>query len=81
MNPCRIVIDTNVIVAALWSQKGPSYRLLKRLGHEKEALVLEVAVESESQSIITYNKKDFVGIEKFGIPVVSPKEFLNLLGE
>jgi predicted nucleic acid-binding protein len=38
--------------------------------------VLEVAVESQSEYIITFNKKDFLGVEKFGIKVVTPKEFL-----
>jgi len=30
---------------------------------------------------VTYNKKDFKGIEKFGIKAVTPKEFLQLIGE
>lgn len=46
----------------------------------KDDLVLEVAVESESDFIITYNRKDFSGVEKFGIRVLTPKEFLQLTG-
>ncbi len=42
----------------------------------KDDLVLEVAVESESKVIVTYNKKDFSGISTFGIEVLTPKEFL-----
>ena len=42
----------------------------------KDDLVLEVAVESQSKYIITFNKKDFKGIEKFGIEVVTPQEFM-----
>ncbi len=42
----------------------------------KDDLVLEVAVESQSEYIITFNQKDFKGVEKFGIKVVTPKEFL-----
>lgn len=37
--------------------------------------VLEVAVGSNSKSILTFNNKDFEGIEQFGIQVCSPKEF------
>ena len=47
----------------------------------KDDLVLELAVESESEFIITYNKRDFAGIEKFGIKIITPKEFLRKLGE
>ena len=43
-------------------------------------MVLEVAVESQSEYIITFNKKDFKGIGKFGVEVLTPKEFLNVLG-
>jgi len=44
-------------------------------------LVLELAVESESEFIITYNRRDFAGIETFGVKVLTPKEFLQKLGE
>jgi predicted nucleic acid-binding protein len=42
----------------------------------KDDLVLELAVESQSKYIITFNKKDFVGVEKFGLKAVTPQEFL-----
>ena len=42
----------------------------------KDDLVLEVAVESRSEYIITFNKRDFRGVEKFGIKVVTPQEFM-----
>ncbi|MCK5735616.1 MAG: putative toxin-antitoxin system toxin component, PIN family [Spirochaetaceae bacterium] len=38
--------------------------------------ILEVAVSSGSGNIITFNKKDFQGINQFGISVLTPKEFL-----
>ena len=47
----------------------------------KDDLVLELAVESESGFIITYNRRDFAGTETFGIKVLTPKEFLRKLGE
>lgn len=37
--------------------------------------------ESESEFIITYNRRDFAGIEPFGIKVLTPKEFLQKIGE
>ena len=44
-------------------------------------MVLEIAVESESEYIVTYNLKDFVDIEQFGIKAVTPKEFLQIIGK
>ena len=139
MKPINIVLDTNILVSALRSRKGASYKLLtlidngdfqlnlsvplfieyeavtlrestksplskedildilnyiahissKReifflwrpfLKDPKDDLVLEVAVESNSKFIITYNEKDFAGIEKFGIKTLTPKEFLTKRG-
>ena len=135
MNTVNVTIDTNVIIGALKSQKGASYKLLmllkdnvflsnisvplfveyesvaKREGlvgnltkkdieailnyflskskiqkifylwrpilkDPKDDLVLELAVKSQSKYIITFNKKDFKGCEKFGILAVTPYEFL-----
>ena len=44
-------------------------------------LVLEVAVAAGCDAIITYNKRHFRGIEKFGIRILDPKEFLAEIGE
>lgn len=135
MNVANVVLDTNVLIAALKSKRGSAYKLLisitdnlyipnvsvplfveyesvaKREGmleglsvedieaildyllskssirkifylwrpflkDPKDDLVLEVAVESQSEYIITFNKKDFKGTDKFGIKVLTPKEFL-----
>ena len=43
--------------------------------------ILEVAVASRSDAIITYNKRDFRRIEKFGLEVLDPKELLIRIGE
>jgi len=139
MKVYQVVIDTNVIIAALKSRKGSSFKLLslidssqfkinlsvpllleyedvskretmelplnnedidnildymckianKReifylwrpfLKDPKDDFVLELAVESQSDFIITYNLKDFKGIEKFGLKAITPKEFLKLIG-
>jgi putative PIN family toxin of toxin-antitoxin system len=134
----RIVLDTNVLVAALRSSKGASHKLLLELGGanvdfcisvalalEYEAvvkrpasgsrltnaekddvldylcaesvrqkiyflwrptlkdpaddMVLEVAVASGAEAIVTFNKKDFGAAGTFGVKVLSPKEFLSSL--
>ena len=46
----------------------------------KDDLVLELAVASASPYLVTYNQRDFAGVEQFGIRVVTPKEFLQILG-
>lgn len=139
MKPINIVLDTNVLVAALKSNNGASYKLLSLIDNgdfllnisvplffeyeavvlrdclklplkksdildilnylskvsskreifflwrpylkdPKDDLVLEVAVESESKAIVTFNKKDFVSVDKFGIKILTPKEFLMKRG-
>jgi len=136
----KIVIDTNVFVAALRSQRGASFKLLMLidsgkfevnvsvplvleyegvakglvgeigpssrdidsildyvcavarhravfylwrplLRDPKDDMVLELAVSAGCDFIVTYNRLDFEGTEKFGIEAVTPKEFLQGIGE
>jgi putative PIN family toxin of toxin-antitoxin system len=135
----QVVIDTSVIVSAVRSNKGASYRVLTLLGDPRfqfnlsaplvfeyedavrripatvrandaaidelmdsicalgdhrtiyflwrptltdpsDDFVLELAVESQSDCIITHNRRHFKGAEKFGVAVVTPSEFLRLIG-
>lgn len=50
------------------------------LNDPKDDLVLELAVESNCDSIITYNLKDFKNIDKFGLEAITPKVFLQQIG-
>lgn len=136
----QIVIDTNVLVAALMSQYGASYKLLTLLGGNtfevhlsvplvleyedvvkrlqgkialtageiddvinyicsvarrrkvhylwrpflndpKDEMVLELAVAGSCDTIVTYNKRDFRGVERFGIRLLTSQEFLQEIGE
>lgn len=43
-------------------------------------LVLEVAVAGGCDAIITYNKGHFKNVDKFGIRILDPKEFLAGIG-
>jgi putative PIN family toxin of toxin-antitoxin system len=140
MSKAQVVLDTNVIVSALRSQQGASYKLLMLVGRAdfeinlsvpllleyedatkrllgqipltetdindildylcrranqrevfylwrpflrdpKDDMVLELAVSGQCETIITYNKKDFVGVEQFGLQVMTPQEFLEEMGE
>ena len=136
----QVVIDTNVLVAALLSSRGASHRLLRLVGDDrwrmnlsvplvleyeqtpkrvcagetlsgsdidgilqflcanaslrpifflwrpllpdpKDDFVLELAVESRADFLPTFNAKDFAGAERFGIRVITPREFLAIIGE
>jgi putative PIN family toxin of toxin-antitoxin system len=40
-------------------------------------LILELAVSGQADAIVTYNQRDFVGCEQFGIRVIGPKELIK----
>ena len=50
------------------------------LRDRKDDMVLELAVASRSRFIVTFNKRDFVGADRFGIRIVTPEEFLRETG-
>jgi predicted nucleic acid-binding protein len=43
-------------------------------------LVLEVAVAGHCEAIVTHNIRDFAGIERFGLELFTPGQFLQRLG-
>ncbi len=136
----RVVVDTNVLVSAMRSNRGAAFQLIRRVGlgsfevaisvplvleyedalgrphllppfraadvativdylcsvgHQqdifylwrpilrdpKDDMLLELAVAAACDAIVTYNVRDFGGAEKFGIQILTPYEFLILLGE
>lgn len=46
----------------------------------KDDMVLELAIAAGCAAIVTFNTKDFVGVEQFGLEVWTPHEFLAQLG-
>ena len=44
-------------------------------------MVLELAVEANCPYVVTFNLKDFRGVEAFGIKAILPADFLRLIGE
>ena len=44
-------------------------------------MVLELAFAAGCHHIITHNVKDFHGSEQLGVTVLSPREFLSLIGK
>lgn len=135
----RVVFDTNVLVAAIRSNSGASFKLVSMLpdirftpavsltlyleyldillrpenilagktsdnarsfirrflyfSHRQDIhflwrpslkdpnddFVLELAIASQSEYILTFNRSDFANIELFGIEAITPGEFLSHL--
>jgi len=132
-----VVLDTNVVIAALRFRRGASFAILQRLGQgwvplisvpvilEYEAVgkreaqrlsipestveaiirrfcfvgretgiyfrirpflsdpgdefLLELAVGGRADAIVTHNVRHFAGAERFGIRVLTPREFLRTI--
>ncbi len=47
----------------------------------KDDMVLELAVAAQAKRIITFNLKDFRGIDVFAIEAIKPHDFLVEIGE
>jgi len=65
-------------VCAIGDKRKIHYLWRPFLKDAKDDMILEMAVESQSEFIITDNSKDFRVIEKFGIK--SPAEFFKIVG-
>lgn len=46
----------------------------------KDDMILELAVKAGCEFIVTYNGRDFVGVEQFGIRTIEPGAFLQHIG-
>jgi len=138
MKKQRVILDTNVLFAGLYSSLGASYQILRAIEEDKikpvisttlifeyedvlkrkkldlrltsqqieiildnlcdlsehqkiyflwrpylrdpkDDHVLEVAVASKTQIIVTHNIKDFKGVEKFGIKAIPPGKLLEVI--
>ncbi len=74
---------TDVVDALCALAKHQKIYLLWRpyLRDRNDEMVLELAVAARCNYIITYNQRDFSGIDKFGIRVINPRTFLQEIGE
>ena len=43
-------------------------------------MVAEVAVAAGCEAIVTHNRRDFAGVERFNLSIWSPAEFLKQIG-
>lgn len=76
--------DVTDLVDALCSLSQPHeihYQWRPYLRDADDEFVLELAVAAGCEYIVSFNQNDFVGVERFGIRVVTPGEFLQIIGE
>jgi putative PIN family toxin of toxin-antitoxin system len=75
-------IDDLIDYICLVGKKREIYYLWRPfLKDAKDDMILELAVESKSRYIVTFNKRDFIGTERFNVKVITPKELLRIIGE
>ena len=75
-------IDAIIDYICLVAEKHKVYYLWRPLLKDpNDDMVLELAVASNAEAIVTYNKADFKGSEHFGIKAISPRELLTQIGE
>jgi putative PIN family toxin of toxin-antitoxin system len=75
-------IDAVLDYVCRMAHHQPIYYLWRPfLRDPKDDMVLELAVAAGCDYIVTYNVRDFHGAEQFGIRVVTPKHFLQEIGE
>jgi putative PIN family toxin of toxin-antitoxin system len=46
-----------------------------------DEFLIDLALKAQADFIITYNQRDLQPVERFGIQVVTPKQFLQIVGE
>lgn len=68
-------------ICAVASQRKIFYLWRPLASDPNDDFLIDLAIESQADFIISYNQKDFKLIENFGINVLTPKQFLQLIGE
>jgi len=76
--------DVTDLVDALCALGQPHeiyYQWRPYLRDADDEFVLDLAVAAGCGYIISFNQRHFVGVERFGMRVVTPSEFLQIIGE
>lgn len=76
--------DIDTVISALCSianRRTIFYLWRPTASDPDDDFLIDLAVECQADFIITYNKRDLRAAENFGIQLVTPKEFLQIVGE
>ena len=76
-------IDAIVRAFCFFGRETPiHFRTRPSLPDPGDEFLLELAVAGRADAIITHNVKHLTGAERFGIPVMTPRQFLRrIVGE
>ena len=77
----RDIQDLIDYLCSVASRHGVFFLWRPLLKDPEDEMVLELAVAAGCDSIVTFNQRDFVGAERFGLQVARPGEFLRQIGE
>ena len=72
--PLDIVLDTNVIFAALYSREGPSFRLLEMIGDKTFRIHLSVALMFQYEDVAKRNIAQF----RIDEPTIDTEDYLKI---
>lgn len=75
---CGVLPGNRSLYASWYTERDPEG---KRLPDPKDDMVLELAVDAGSPVIVSFNTRDFVGVHRFGIRMVTPREYLQEIGD
>ena len=76
--------DVTDLIDALCALSQPHeiyYQWRPYLRDADDDFVLDLAVAAGCDYIVSFNQRHFVGVERFGIRVVTPREFLQIIEE
>jgi predicted nucleic acid-binding protein len=76
--------DIDLFLGTIYGQAGfhrQYFRWRPAVNDPNDDMILEAGVSSRSDFVITFNQRDFRGIEQFGIRCLTPGQFLILLRE
>lgn len=75
-------VDAIVRAFCFFGRETPVYfRLRPFLPDPGDEFLLELAVAGRASAIVTHNVRHLAGAERFGIAVVTPREFLGTIEE
>ncbi len=76
----RDIDDILDYICQVGNQRKVYYLWRPFLEDPKDDMALELAITAECEFIVTYHQKHFQDIERFGLSVITPKEFLQKIG-
>ena len=76
----RAAVDDVLDGLCALAERRPLYFLWRpQLADAADDLVLEIAVTGQCDTIVTFNRRHFIGSDRFGVRIQTPGEFLLAL--